>query len=376
MPLKFIRQDITKIKCDAIVNPTNSRLMPGGGADLAIHKTAGRRLFELCRRAGSCEIGKAKITPGFSLPCKYVIHTVGPDWNESQNARILLESCYSECLKLAVKHNCSSIAFPLISSGFNGAPKDEVLKIATKVIGDFLFENDILVYLVVYDADSYEISSKVYSDVLEYIDDNYVKAHKEASSRDMRCFAAKPRAEFKFCDKCGAELSTDELFCSRCGAVADKTHMFAGLQAASLPKRKAEAPEIVCESVCAESPSLDDMIKNMDKGFADTLFYYIDQKGLTDVECYKLSNVDKKTFSKIKCNKEYRPGKATAVSFAVGLKLNEEETNHLLSTVGYCLSNSNLFDVIIKYFISSGNYESIFDVNEVLYKFDQVMLGV
>lgn len=376
MPLKFIRQDITKIKCDAIVNPTNSRLEPGGGADLAIHKTAGRKLLEFCRMVGRCEVGEAKITPGFFLPCKYVVHTAGPDWNESDNPHGLLESCYSECLKLAVKHECSSVAFPLISSGTNGAPKDEVLKIATKVIGDFLLQNDILVYLVVFDTDSYEISNKIYSDVLEYIDDNYVKTHQEVSNRDLRRFEANIRADSKACDKCGAELSADQLFCSNCGAVADKTHLFAGVQSAALPNPEAKAAEVFCKSVCMDAPSLDDMIKNMDKGFADTLFYYIDIKGLTDVECYKLSNVDKKTFSKIKCNKDYRPGKATAVSFAIGMKLNEEETNHLLSTVGYCLSNSNLFDVIIKYFISSGNYESIFDVNEVLYKFDQVMLGV
>jgi len=138
--------------------------------------------------------------------------------------------------------------------------------------------------------------------------------------------------------------------------------------------------ETICECMmpCApiQNNTLDDMIANMDKGFADTLFYYIDKKGMTDVDCYKRSNVDKKTFSKIKCNKDYKPSKKTAVSFAIGLCLSLEETNHLLSTVGFCLSNSDIFDVIIQYFVSTGNYESIFDVNEVLYQFDQVTLGV
>lgn len=152
--------------------------------------------------------------------------------------------------------------------------------------------------------------------------------------------------------------------------------------APEVPKRKKSVfkalgrkPRAVA-SAAKEGTTLDEMIRNMDKGFADTLFYYIDKKGVTDVECYKRSNVDKKTFSKIKCNKDYRPSKITAVSFAIGLRLNIEETNHLLNTVGMSLSHSSLFDVIIEYFITSGEYESVFDVNEVLYKFDQSLLGV
>ena len=123
------------------------------------------------------------------------------------------------------------------------------------------------------------------------------------------------------------------------------------------------------------SDTLDDMLANMDKSFADTLFNYIDRVGITDVEAYKRANVDKKTFSKIKCNPDYRPSKITAVSFAIGLRLNLDETKHLLSTAGMCLSRSSKFDVIIEYFIRSGNYETIFDVNEVLYQFDQSLLG-
>ena len=142
---------------------------------------------------------------------------------------------------------------------------------------------------------------------------------------------------------------------------------------------------MVCESrtlaiemdeCCSKESTLEDMLKQMDKDFADTLFYYIDKKGITDVEAYKLSNVNKKTFSKIKCDPNYKPSKLTAISFAIGLKLDLDETTHLLKTAGYSLSNCNKFDVIIQYFIETGNYKTIFDVNEVLYQFDQQLLGV
>lgn len=365
MPLKIIRQDITKIECDAIVNPTNRHMEPGGGADLAIHEAAGPELYEYCQELGGCPVGTAKITPAFKLPCKYVIHTAGPDWYRVDNPEELLVSCYQECLSLATQYRCESIAFPLISSGAYGYPKDKVLKIATNVISEFLFDNELMVYLVVFDKKAYEISSKIFSDVSAYIDDNYIAAHcEEAIVRNQEWY------------------DEEDFQCSvRKSAIINRRNVALG----EIKQKKIEEPqifeEIECDYadfdlVCEPLESLDEMIKNMDKGFAETLFYYIDKKGVSDVECYKRSNVDKKTFSKIKCNKNYRPSKVTAVSFAIGLKLDIDETNHLLNTVGMSLSQSELFDVIIKYFITSGKYNNIFDVNEVLYKFDQVLLGV
>jgi len=332
MPIKMIRQDITKIECCAIVNPTNRHLNPDGGTDLAIHTAAGEKLLESCQRIGFCAVGDAVITPAFKLPCKYVIHTAGPDWYKEKDPEALLVSCYKSCLRRAIENGCETVAFPLISSGLYGYPKDKVLSVATRVIGEFLLEHEMLVYIVLYDKESYEVSRRVFSDVQSFIDDNYVKDNASLIRRFTACEAfpsASPQRE------------------------------------AALGKCKV--------SYCL---SLDDMIDDMDCGFAETLFSYIDKKGISDVECYKRSNVDKKTFSKIKCNKDYKPSKITAVSFAIGLRLNIDETNHLLNTVGMSLSQSNLFDVIIKYFILSGDYETIFDVNEVLYKFDQSLLGV
>lgn len=342
MPLKLIRQDITKIKCDAIVNPTNESLCPGGGTDAAIHNASGPRLLEACRKLGGIEIGEAKITPAYALPCKYVIHTAGPIWHGgSQNEQALLEACYTNALALAAQKKCKSIAFPLISSGSFGYPKELVLKVAMRIIGDYLLENEMLVYLVVYDKTAYTLSKKLFADVTAYIDDVYIDTRRMTS---VQRTATSPKMNSVLNRMDTLEEPEDVVF--------------------------------ACEMAPCNGADLEEMLHRLDKGFAETLFDYIDAKGLTDVECYKRANVDKKTFSKIKCNKNYKPSKVTAVSFAIGLRLNLEETNHLLNTVGMSLSHSSKFDVIIEYFIVSGNYKNIFDVNETLYHFDQVTLGV
>ena len=174
MPIKIIRQDITKIKCDAIVDPTDAHYSHGGGVDAAIHEAAGAELYHACAEQGNLEVGKAVITSAFALPCKYVIHTVGPWWRGGEHGEeVLLRSCYRESLKLGVENKCKSIAFPLIASGTFGFPKDKVLKIAVYEISNFLFENEMLVYIVVYDKTSYSISEKLFADIVDYIDDNY-----------------------------------------------------------------------------------------------------------------------------------------------------------------------------------------------------------
>ena len=344
MPLKIIRQDITKIECDAIVNPSNSHLCPGGGADLSIHRAAGPELLAYCEKMGGCEVGKAKITPAFNLPCKYVIHTVGPVWQENQKSVDLLMSCYKECLQLAKENNCETVAFPLISSGAYGFPKKSVMKIATTVISDFLFENEMLIYLVVFDKKAFEISEKLFCDVAEYIDDNYIDKHQRTCGR----FGNRPTQAFRRCEF--EEIEDKQILLE----------------------------ESVClsQAIPCDSEDIGEWLKQMDKGFADTLFYYIDKKEITDVDAYKRSNVSKKTFSKIKCDPNYKPSKLTAVSFAIGLQLDFDETTHLLKTAGFALSESSIFDLIIQYFIETGNYETIFDVNEMLYYYDQQLLGV
>lgn len=345
MPLQIIRQDITKMKVDAIVNTTNEEMVGYSGVDLAVHEAAGQELDRECERIAPLGLGTAKITSGYNLDAKYIIHTSGPVWRGGlEGESIILKSCYLESLKLALEHGCTSVAFPLISSGVYGYPKDQVLKFAIQIITEFLFEHEMMVYLCVFDRKSYEFSQKLFAEINEFIDDEYVEEHNEDCIRELREFE-----EMFLADKC------ERVSCSE---AAPK--MFAPM-------------EYPCGS--AKDKTLQEYMKAMDKSFAFKLFDLIDERGMTDVECYKKANIDKKTFSKIKCNpKTYKPSKQTAVAFAIALKLDLEETQDLLASAGLTLSRSFTFDKIIRYFIQQGNYD-VFEINEALFEFDQVLLG-
>ncbi len=397
MPLKIVRQDITKIKCDAVVNPTNENMIPTGGTDLAIHNAAGEKLLERCKKLGGCEVGKAKVTPGFNLPCKYVIHTVGPVWIDGNHGeKELLINCYKECLALSKKKRCKSVAIPLISSGTYGYPKDKVLKVALDTVSEFLFENEMTVYVVVYDKSSYEISKSLFSDIQSFISDNIGEAETVLTTEILGTNRTRFIADVKSnIDDNGTDDSVpdsmlkhrrvkskksflggwakEDYYCDDSAEDADAEDLSPTVFKA-FPAVE-EVSEIEKKHVTfKKSKSLADMLKEMDKSFSELLFYYIDLKGISDVQCYKKANVDKKTFSKIKCKKDYKPSKQTALSFAIALELNLEETERLLQTVGMSLSNSNKFDVIVKYFIINGRY-NIFEINETLFEFDQMLLG-
>lgn len=330
MPLQIIRQDITKIKCDAIVNPSNEKLLPTGGTDLTIHNAAGPKLLEQCRLLDGCPTGEAKITNAFKLPCRYVIHTAGPVWqNGNENEHNQLSSCYRNCLTVAKENNCTSVAFPLISSGLHGFPKDQVLKIAINTISSFLFDNEMTVYLVVFDKTAYELSEKLFAGIEEYIDDNYVIRNSHNYNESTYSLNRRSIPETDFC-------------------------------CASMP-----VPS-------GTKKRLDEYIK-LDESFAEKLIKIIDAKGLNDVACYKKANVSKQTWHKLMTDKFYKPNKKTAVSFAVALELSLEETQNLLASVGFILSDSSLFDVIIKYCLENNIYD-IWEIDSVLFKYDQETL--
>lgn len=371
MPIEIIRQDITKIECDAIVCPTNSKLKASGGVDKAIHDAAGKELAKACKKIRRLDVGDAKITGAFKLPCKFIIHTVGPKWQGgNNNEREMLESCYVKSFNLAKEQGFESVAFPLISSGTYGYPKEEVLKIALSTLEKLLIETEIKIFLVVYDKESFSISEALFKEVTSFISDKYIDESMLASKTQRECLRMRERIIH--------EEEHMEICCSMiCPTSSEDTFddLSVGFDASNQPEY--EHRDVFADDTKEASDPfsvLDDYIKNMDKGFAQTLFSYIDSKGVDDVECYKNANVDKKTFSKIKCVKDYRPSKKTVVSFAISLHLNMKETEHLLKSAGYALSRNNLFDVIIEYFISTDNYKSIWDVNEVLYKFDQATL--
>lgn len=347
MPLEIVRNDITKMNVDAIVNAANSSLLGGGGVDGCIHRAAGPDLLKECRTLGGCDTGSAKITKAYKLPCKYVIHAVGPRWRDGQHGeRDLLISCYRTSLELAKEAKCESVAFPLISSGIFGYPKDQALRVAIDTISAFLLENDMTVYIVIFDRAAFKISEKLFADITEYIDDRYVADHEDSFRERMR--------------RLRAEEEADQL---REMSVCD------GMP---FPMQKSMAP--VAATASLKSKSLDEAIKQIDESFSEMLLRKITERGMTDAECYKKANIDRKLFSKIRSDKLYRPSKPTALAFAIALELSLDETKDMLMKAGYALSHSNKFDIIIEYFIERGNY-NVFEINEALFAFDQSLLG-
>ena len=328
MPLQIVRNDITKMKVDAIVNAANESLLGGGGVDGCIHRAAGPELLTECETLHGCKTGSAKITKGYKLPCKYVIHAVGPRWYDGRlGERELLISCYQTSLMLAKKYGCESVAFPLISSGIFGYPKDQALKVAIDTISSFLLENEMTVYIVIFDRKAYQISGKLFADIAEYIDDHYVDAHTDLRRERMR----------------------------RMGVV--ESRMLTAYEDAPMA-----------------TSGLDEALAHLDAGFSETLLKLIDRSGKKDAEVYKKANVDRKLFSKIRNNPDYKPSKSTAIAFAIALELDLDETRDLIARAGYALSPSSKFDVIIEYFIMQRDYD-IFKINEALFAFDQSLLG-
>ena len=337
MPLKIVRNDITKMNVDAIVNAANTSLLGGGGVDGCIHRAAGPDLLEECRMLHGCETGNAKITNGYRLPCKYVIHTVGPIWLDGKHQeQKLLESCYDTSLNLAKEYGCESVAFPLISSGIYGYPKDQALKVAVDIIGNFLLENEMTVFIVIFDRKAYQISGKLFADIAAYIDDRYVEKHTDSRAEQRRRLEA---------------LSEESCF-----------------EAASAPLPS----EAICKS-CG-SQSLEEALGQIDESFSEMLLRKIDESGMTDAQCYKKANIDRKLFSKIRSDKSYKPSKPTVIAFAIALELPLAEMKDMLMKAGFALSHSNKFDIIVEYFVEHGNY-NVFEINEALFAFDQSLIG-
>ena len=335
MPLQIVRNDITTMKVDAIVNAANESLLGGGGVDGAIHRAAGPELLAECRTLNGCKTGQAKITKGYRLPAKFVIHTVGPIWRGGGHGeRELLVSAYRSSLELALAGGCETVAFPLISSGVYGYPKDQALKVAVDTIGEFLLSHDMTVYLVIFDRAAYTIGGKLFADIAAYIDDRYVDEH------------------------------TDHALESRRMAAAQQADAFFDLQA----RFNAPAP------AAAADRELREAVSHLDESFSQMLLRKIDERGMTDAQCYKKANIDRKLFSKIRSDVHYKPSKPTAMAFAVALELPLEEAREMLEKAGFAFSHASKFDIIVEYFIAHQNY-NIFEINEALFAFDQSLLG-
>ena len=339
MPLNIVQQDITTLRVDAIVNAANPQLAQGGGVCGAIFAAAGtERMREACDNIGSCPVGQAVVTSGFSLPARWVIHTVGPVWQGGAGGEeALLRACYRNALALAGAHRLRSIAFPLISAGSYGYPRDAALLVAISEIGAYLLEHDLDVTLALYSRDPDEAGAERFRGIRAFLGGAHA--------------APMPRAAYRKAARTDA--------------------------AGQEPPVAATKPEPMFASAAwpsALSPRLKEAASRAGETFSQRLLRLIDERGLSDPEIYRRANLDRRLFSKIRGNKHYQPSKNTALALAVALRLNLDQTADLLRSAGYALSPASRFDRIVEYFITTEKFD-IFQINEALFAFHESLLG-
>ena len=361
MPFEIIRGDITQLNVDAIVNAANPEPVVGYGVDAGIHQKAGPRLLEARKKIGPIPVGQAAITLGFDLSAKYVIHAVGPVWADgSRGEEVLLRRTYDSALALAAKKRCKSVAFPLLSSGNYGFPKGIALQVAVSSFSAFLTRHEMRIVLAVFDKAAFDLSGKLFHSVRSYIDENYIQT--------------KLRSEYGLT---GAVLTADELphrMAERQRLTrTPKADFFANAAPMAAPPPGAQA-NILPAAAAVARPGLEELLKKTDAGFSETLLKLIDRTGKKDAEIYKKANIDRKLFSKIRSNPAYKPSKPTAVAFAIALELDLDETRDFIGRAGFALTHSSKFDIIVEYFILHGNYD-VFELNEMLFAFDQPLIG-
>ena len=342
MPFEIVRNDITRMQVDAIVNAASRLPRVNAGVDAAIHKKAGPSLLEARKKIGYIQPGTAAITPAFALDAEYVIHAATPTWTDGMHGEInLLRKAYDTCLDLAVKNNCDSIAFPLLASGNHGFPKSKALQVAIGVFSEFLMEHEMQIYLVVFGKDSVKLSEKLVHNVACYIDENYVEAYEQETYGGVNEDRRRDRYQV-----CRAIEVQEERMAAPC---------------APMP--------------CAKSSlTLDEFIKEKDAGFTETLLSLIKKSGKKNSVVYKKANISKQHFSKLINDPDAKPSKPTAIALALALELDLEDTRDLIGRAGYALTNSSTFDLIIRYFIEHKQF-NVIEINIALYEFDQSLLG-
>ena len=341
MPFLMIRNDITKEAADAIVNPANRNLLQGSGTSRAIYQAAGEQeLTAACEAIGHCELGRAVCTPAFGLPAKYIFHAVCPPWQGGGFGEAeQLAGAYHSALELAAEYHCESVAFPLLSSGNYGYPKEQAFRIAVDTITQYVMEHDMTVYLVLYDRHSLAVSRKLFASVEEYIDDHYVAQNDESYEFDRRRRESAERR--RRLEEEAAPILRE-------------------------PIRPLQTP--------MAARSLESLMDNLGESFTTRLLRLIDERGLKDSTVYKQSNISRQHFSKIQCNRDYNPKKKTVLAFAVGLHLSEDETIDLLKSAGYAFSDGSKRDWIVRYCLEHKIY-NINQVNTLLFAYDQEQLG-
>ncbi|MCR5161881.1 MAG: macro domain-containing protein [Lachnospiraceae bacterium] len=407
MPFLMVRNDIVNMKTDAIVNPSNWRLLQGRGTSRGIFLAAGEEaLTRACQEAAPCEVGKAVMTPGFALQARYIIHAVCPRWRGgSEGEEALLYSAYTESMKLALANGLESIAFPLLSSGNYDYPKEAAMRTAVSAIRDFLSENEMTVYLVLYDRRAVEVRKEIAGALEEYlaehyvewIDDEYAEEKDESYSRpnlpDSGNYAgagllADKQADYGMPKE--ADIPDLALRPAKASAPSPRpakaSDSFPQPAKASAPaaarrnakaerERRIEKPAKVSASQPKEKKRrLEDLLRDKPETFSEMLLRLIDERGLKDSDVYNRANIDRRHFSKIRSDPGYMPKKSTVLSFAIALELSYDETRDLLMRAGYAFSVCSESDMIIRFFIENGQYD-IFDINETLFYYGQPVLG-
>jgi len=360
MPFKIVRNDITKMQVDAIVNTANS--MPGfsRGTDTAVYMAAGvEKLLAARESIGYLEESEVAITPGFALPAKYIIHAVSPRYIDGTHQEAdKLRKCYSNCLKLATKNGCQSIAFPLVSTGSFGYPKAEGLEIALNVIHTFLMREEMMIYLVVFDDESMKLSGQIFDDIESYIDENYVEEQRKAEYTDYPSIG---NADFD-----GINISPTAVVRES----ASKDYIDAALQKAPKAKKHSAKRPTKPSAKVPTKRSLDEIMATIGETFQQKLFRLIDERNLNEVEVYKRAGKDKKFFHKVRCNINYQPNKYTVFAFAIAMELSLDELKDLLKSAGFALSPSNKYDLIMQYVFEQGIYD-IYKIDCILYDFGE-----
>lgn len=356
MAFKIIRNDITKMNTEAVVNTANSCTIVGPGCDYAIYQAAGYdELLEYRKKnIGMVPEGEAFLTPGFGLSAKYIIHAVSPmyaDGNSSEEEK--LRSCYRSCFQLAKENQIKSIAFPLISTGSFGYPKEEGMRIAVDEVNAFLLENNMEIYLVVFDEKATGLGKRLYPDLEAYIDLKYVEEQEEYAATTPRD-TAQPRVARDFTANCmpmamPVEEKSRKSFLK--GTILKKS--------AKSAERTYEACEEVFDFEEEHESRLQERMKHLSDTFSQYLMYLIQSKQMENAEVWKRAIVDKKVFSKIKNNPNYHPQKRTALCLCIGAKLNLDEAKDLLARAGYALSPCDKMDIIFSYFIENEIYDMI-----------------
>lgn len=377
MPLSLIRQDITRLSVDAIVNAANEGLRAGGGVCGAIFASAGHdELQRACDKIGHVDTGDAVATPGFALPARHIIHTAGPVWHGGTHGeRELLASCYRSSLALACELGDTSIAFPLISSGIYGYPPAEALAVAVAEIRAFLVEQpDLEVTLCLFDRKATTLTQGLFGAIESYVDDVYVDSRPYGRKRVSEAYAKHDGYADALHD--GTLNDWDVAYeDSALGAPAFGSAMApAGAAPAGAAPASAAAPAPASKPMAAQSAkTLDEALAHLDAPFSQTLLAMIDERGLTDAQVYARANLSRQYFSKLRSGK-VNPSKRVVLALAVALELPLDETRMLLERAGHALTHASKFDVIVEWFIMHGRFD-IFEINEALFTFDQQLLG-